>query len=67
MALFGRSASHNPWPACCGSSFPRIHAPRIPIKLTVFVRILVFVGLLARRGILPRTRRIVPGELAISD
>ncbi len=37
------------------------------IKLTVFVAILVFTGLLARRGVLPRTRRIVPGELAISD
>jgi len=37
------------------------------IKLTVFIAILVFTGLLARRGVLPRTRRIVPGELAISD
>jgi len=37
------------------------------IKLTVFVGILVFTALLARRGVLPRTRRIVPGELAISD
>jgi len=37
------------------------------VKLTVFIAILVFTGLLARRGLLPRTRRIVPGELAISD
>lgn len=37
------------------------------IKLVVFVGILVVMGLLARRGVLPRTRRIVPGELAISD
>jgi hypothetical protein len=37
------------------------------IKLTIFLGILVCVGLLARRGVLPRTRRIVPGELAISD
>jgi len=36
-------------------------------KLIVFTSILVFVGLLSRRGVLPRTRRIVPGELAISD
>lgn len=36
-------------------------------KLTVFLAILSFVGLLARRGVLPRTRPIVPGELAISD
>jgi hypothetical protein len=37
------------------------------IELVVFVGILVGTGLLARRGLLPRTRRIVPGELAISD
>ena len=37
------------------------------LKLVVFVGILVFVGNLARRGMLPRTRPIVPGELAISD
>ena len=37
------------------------------IKLGAFVLILVVCGLLARRGVLPRTRQIVPGELAISD
>lgn len=37
------------------------------VKLAVFLSVLIFVGLLARRGVLPRTRRIVPGELAISD
>ncbi len=37
------------------------------IKLVVFVGILTFTGLLARRGVLPRTRQIVPGELAVSD
>ena len=37
------------------------------IELIVFVSILVVTGLLARRGVLPRTRHIVPGELAISD
>jgi hypothetical protein len=37
------------------------------IKLVVFVSILAFVGNLARRGLLPRTRPIVPGELAVSD
>jgi hypothetical protein len=37
------------------------------IKLVVFLSILTATGLLARRGLLPRTRRIVPGELAISD
>lgn len=34
-------------------------------KLEVFLGILTFTGLLARRGVLPRTRRILPGELAI--
>ena len=37
------------------------------VKLLIFVVILVFVGWLAYRGKLPRTRPIVPGELAISD
>jgi len=36
-------------------------------KLVVFVGILAFVGNLARLGLLPRTRPIVPGELAVSD
>jgi hypothetical protein len=36
-------------------------------KLLVFVGILACVGALARRGRLPRTRPIVPGEWAISD
>jgi hypothetical protein len=37
------------------------------LKLAVFVGILAYVGVLARRGRLPRTRPIVPGELAVSD
>jgi hypothetical protein len=37
------------------------------LKLTVFTGILAYVGNMARRGLLPRTRPIVPGELAISD
>lgn len=37
------------------------------IKLLVFLGVLVYVGNLARRGLLPRTRPIVPGELAVSD
>jgi hypothetical protein len=36
-------------------------------KLAIFLAILAFVGNLARRGVLPRTRPIVPGELAVSD
>ena len=36
-------------------------------KLLVFVGILAAVGQLSRRGRLPRTRPIVPGEWAISD
>jgi hypothetical protein len=37
------------------------------LKLAVFVGILAYIGHLARRGRLPRTRPIVPGELAVSD
>jgi hypothetical protein len=37
------------------------------LKLAAFVAILAVVGNLARRGRLPRTRPIVPGELAVSD
>ena len=36
-------------------------------KLTAFLGILAVVGNMARRGILPRTRPIVPGEWAVSD
>jgi hypothetical protein len=37
------------------------------LKLAVFVGILATVGHMSRRGLLPRTRPIVPGELAVSD
>jgi hypothetical protein len=37
------------------------------VKLVVFISILGYVGNLARRGLLPRTRPILPGELAVSD
>jgi hypothetical protein len=37
------------------------------LKLAVFTGLIASVGILARRGVLPRTRPIVPGELAISD
>ena len=37
------------------------------VKLILFVGILAFVGRLARDGKLPRTRPIVPGEIAVSD
>jgi hypothetical protein len=37
------------------------------LKLLAFLAILGFIGRLARRGRLPRTRPIVPGELAVSD
>ena len=36
-------------------------------KLLVFVGVLAAVGWMARLGLLPRTRPIVPGELAVSD
>ncbi len=37
------------------------------IKLVVFMAVLAAAGWFARLGLLPRTRPIVPGELAISD
>jgi hypothetical protein len=37
------------------------------IKLLVFMGVLALVGQLSRRGVLPRTRPIVPGEWAVSD
>jgi hypothetical protein len=37
------------------------------VKLIAFIGILAAVGHMARRGLLPRTRPIVPGELAVSD
>ena len=37
------------------------------VKLGAFVGIVLFVGWLSYRGKLPRTRPIVPGELAVSD
>jgi hypothetical protein len=37
------------------------------IKLAVFVAVLAIFGIAAARGILPRTRPIVPGELMVSD
>jgi hypothetical protein len=37
------------------------------IKLAVFAGTLAVVGWCARLGLLPRTRPIVPGELAVSD
>ena len=37
------------------------------VKLVVFVGILVWVGHLSRRGLLPRTRPILPGEVMVSD
>jgi len=37
------------------------------LKLAVFLGILAVVGQISRRGLLPRTRPIVPGEWAVSD
>jgi hypothetical protein len=45
---------------------PQTHGADL-LKLVVFLGILGWVGNLARRGVLPRTRPIVPGELAVSD
>ena len=44
-----------------------LSGPGNVVKLVVFVGLLAVVGYLAYRGKLPRTRPIVPGELAVSD
>jgi hypothetical protein len=36
-------------------------------KLAIFIAILAYVGHLARRGVLPRTRPILPGEAVVAD
>ncbi|MGH9371116.1 MAG: hypothetical protein ACRD15_06255 [Vicinamibacterales bacterium] len=41
--------------------------PADALKLALFLGILAWVGNLARLGLLPRTRPIVPGEVAVSD
>jgi hypothetical protein len=37
------------------------------LRLSGFIGVLAFMGGLAVRGYLPRTRPILPGELAVSD
>jgi hypothetical protein len=45
--------------------------PQTPVfdtmKLVAFWTVLAYVGNLARRGLLPRTRPILPGQIAVSD
>ena len=48
------------------AALPRTRAADA-LKLAVFAGVLAFMGILASRGRLPRTRPIVPGEWAISD
>jgi hypothetical protein len=62
------------WAVCCAQPTLWLLWKVLPetrladaLKLALFLGILVFVGNLARLGRLPRTRPIVPGELAISD
>jgi hypothetical protein len=62
------------WAVCCAQptlwlmwkGLPRTRASDV-LKLAIFLGILAGVGQLARIGRLPRTRPIVPGELAVSD
>ena len=62
------------WAVCIGQSVLWVLWRILPpgragdsLKLAVFLTLLIGVGNLARRGLLPRTRPIVPGELAVSD
>ena len=45
---------------------PRTHAADVT-KLVIYLAILVTVGMMARSGLLPRTRVIVPGETVRAD
>jgi len=45
---------------------PKTHAADL-IKLAAYVVALALIGLLARAGLLPRTRAIVPGDLMMAD
>jgi len=47
-------------------ALPRSHAGDI-VKLAVYVIALALVGSLARIGLLPRTRPILPGEIMVAD
>lgn len=47
-------------------TLPRTHAADVA-KLVIYLGVLVFVGGLAVRGVLPRTRAIVPGERIVAD
>jgi hypothetical protein len=47
-------------------TLPRSHAADLT-KLLAYLAALIFMGLLAQRGLLYRTRPIVPGELIVSD
>jgi hypothetical protein len=62
------------WAVCCAQPVLWLMWKALPpgrgfdlVKLCVFLGILAFVGRLAALGRLPRTRPIVPGELAVSD
>lgn len=62
------------WAVCCAQPVLWFLWKALPqtrlfdvAKLTIFVVILAYMGHLARLGRLPRTRPIVPGELAVSD
>ena len=41
--------------------------PADVVKLLIFWGVLAYMGNRARRGLLPRTRPILPGELMVSD
>jgi hypothetical protein len=62
------------WAVCCAQPALWLMWKVLPqtrlgdsIKLLVFLAVLAFLGYLAYKGRLPRTRPIVPGELAVSD
>jgi hypothetical protein len=62
------------WAVCCAQPALWLLWKVLPqtrtfdvVKLVVFCAILAFMGHLARRGVLPRTRPILPGEAVVAD
>ena len=47
-------------------TLPRTHATDV-LKLEVYALVLLLMGLAAARGLLPRTRPILPGDLVLAD
>ena len=74
MSRYGSAVSYKVWAATLAQllllaswkTLPLTHTATL-VKLGVFSGALLVVGLAAYRGVLPRTRPILPGEWMVSD